>query len=57
MLYLTTFPLWLSGLILVIAPTLIAMAGPILIRQRVKLEQLSNNNEVAGFKFATVGVL
>jgi hypothetical protein len=57
MLYLTTFPLWLSGLILVIAPTLIAMAGPIFIRQRVKLEQLSNNNEVAGFKFATVGVL
>jgi Protein of unknown function (DUF4239) len=57
MLYLTTLPLWLSGLILVIVPTLIAMMGPVFIRQHVGLAQLSNNNEVAGFKFATVGVL
>jgi Protein of unknown function (DUF4239) len=57
MLYPTTFPLWLAGAVLVLVPTLIAMAGPVLIRQRVALEQLSNNNEVAGFKFAVVGVL
>ena len=57
MMYLTTLPLWLSGLIMVAVPTLIAMSGPILIRRGVGLEKLSNNNEVAGFKFATVGVL
>ena len=28
-----------------------------LVRRRVRLERLSNNNEVAGFKFATIGVL
>jgi hypothetical protein len=49
--------LLLSGLLLVCLPTLIAMVGPILIRRRVALAQLSNNNEVAGFKFAVVGVL
>jgi hypothetical protein len=37
--------------------TLIAMTGPALVRRRVGLAQLSTNNEVAGFKFATVGVL
>jgi Protein of unknown function (DUF4239) len=33
------------------------MCGPYLIRRRVALERLRTNNEVAGFKFATVGVL
>ena len=33
------------------------MAGPIVIRQYISLDRLTPNNEVAGFKFATVGVL
>ncbi len=33
------------------------MLGPIIVRRRVSLQKLSTNNEVAGFKFATVGVL
>ncbi len=33
------------------------MAGPIVVRRFVHLEKLRTNNEVAGFKFATVGVL
>ncbi len=33
------------------------MAGPVLVRRRVSLDRLTSNNEVAGFKFATVGVL
>jgi hypothetical protein len=33
-----------------------AMCGPIL-RRRVGLERLATNNEIAGFKFATVGVI
>ncbi len=55
--FLTTRPLWLSAIILVGASTCIAMLGPIVVRRRMSLDRLSTNNEVAGFKFATVGVL
>ncbi len=54
---LTFLPLWLSAILLVGLPTLLAMGGPALIRRRLPLERLRANNEVAGFKFATVGVL
>jgi hypothetical protein len=54
---LTFLPLWLSGILLVVVPTLLAMGGPVLIRSRLSLERLKTNNEVAGFKFAAVGVL
>lgn len=57
MLYFTTLPLWLSGLLLVGLATVLAMLGPVLIRRRVSLERLTTNNEVAGFKFAVVGVV
>jgi hypothetical protein len=57
MMFLTALPLWLTGTVLVGVLTLLAMAGPVLVRRRVGLERLSTNNEVAGFKFATVGVL
>ncbi len=57
MLFLTTMPLWLSGFLLIGPPTLIAMAGPVVIRRYVKLNRLRINNEIAGFKFATVGVI
>ena len=57
MMFLTTRPLWLSGLLLVGLATFLAMAGPVLVRRYVGLERLRTNNEVAGFKFATVGVL
>jgi len=43
--------------VVVVVPTLLAMAGPTIIRRWVRLDTLSINNEVAGFKFATVGVL
>jgi hypothetical protein len=29
----------------------------LLVRKSVELEQLTSNNEIAGFKFATVGVI
>ena len=54
---LTTQPLWLSAALLIGATTLLAMAAPVLVRRRVKTERLRINNEVAGFTFATVGVL
>jgi len=55
--FLQSQPLWLSCLLLVGLPTGLAMLGPILIRRWVTLDRLTANNEVAGFKFAVVGVL
>jgi Protein of unknown function (DUF4239) len=55
--FLTALPLWVTGIIVVGLTTLIAMLGPVIVRRRVGLQKLSTNNEVAGFKFATVGVL
>ena len=34
-----------------------AMCGPVLVRRQVDLARLTTNNEIAGFKFATVGVI
>jgi hypothetical protein len=55
--FLTNLPTWLSGLLLVGLSTALAMIGPRMVRHYVSLEELSANNEVAGFKFAVVGVL
>jgi Protein of unknown function (DUF4239) len=55
--FLTSQQLWISGAIIVGGGTLLAMLGPALIRRYVALERLTINNEIAGFKFATVGVL
>src|SRR5665213_3152870 len=57
MLFLTSSPLWLSGFILIVPATLRAMAGPFIVRRYISLSRLRTNNEIAGFKFATVGVL
>ncbi len=54
---LTTSPLWVDALLLIGVTTILAMAGPVLIRRWIGLDRLRTNNEVAGFKFATVGVL
>jgi hypothetical protein len=57
MLFLTTNPLWVAAVILLIPTTVFAMVGPAVVRRYVTLERLRSNNEVAGFKFATVGVI
>ncbi len=56
MIILTTLPLWAFAILLVVL-TALAMAGPVAMRRWIGLERLRTNNEVAGFKFATVGVL
>ena len=53
----TGLPLWISAPIIVGGGTLLAMLGPTLVRRYVALDRLTINNEIAGFKFATVGVL
>src|ERR1700733_8915396 len=54
--YLTRAPLWMAALFVCLI-TLAAMLAPVLLRRRVALDWLKTNNEVAGFKFATVGVI
>ncbi|MGO9786410.1 MAG: DUF4239 domain-containing protein [Stellaceae bacterium] len=56
MIFLTSQPLWFLGILVALA-TLLAMAGPAVVRRYVGLNRLATNNEVAGFKFATLGVL
>jgi len=55
--FLTTQPLWVSGAIVVGSTTVLAMLGLFVVRRCVAPERLSEHNEVAGFNFATVGVL
>lgn len=50
-------PVWISFLVLIAVIALVAAAAPLLVRKRVSLEQLELNNEVAGFKYATLGVI
>jgi hypothetical protein len=55
--YLSSLPLWQSILLISVIPTAIALGAQILIRRWVGAERLAKNNEIAGFKFATVGVI
>ena len=57
MLFLAGLPLWEAMLLVVALPTIAAVCGQIIVRKSVDLEQLTTNNEIAGFKFATVGVI
>lgn len=57
MLFLTTHPIWIAAAVLLVPTTVAAMCGPAIVRRYVPLNRLRSNNEVAGFKFATVGVI
>jgi hypothetical protein len=57
LLFLCSLPLWLGAFFTVLAPTALAMLGPVLVRKRYPLSVLVKNNEIAGFKFATIGVI
>lgn len=56
MYFLTTRPVWVLCLLAMVL-TFLAMTGPFIVRRYVSLDRLTTNNEVAGFKFATMGVL
>ena len=56
-LFLSSCPLWVTAILIVILPTVAASWGLVIIRSRFGLERLSSNNEVAGFKFAVIGVI
>jgi hypothetical protein len=57
MTFLTTAPPLITALILLGGGTFLAMLGAFLVRSHVALDTLRSNNEVAGFKFATLGML
>lgn len=57
LLFLSGLPIWAGILLLVVLPSLAALCGPIILRRCVGFDRLSSNNEIAGFKFATVGVI
>jgi hypothetical protein len=54
---LSGLPLWVAVILLVVLPTIAAMGGQALMRRQIGLERLASNNDIAGFKFATVGVI
>ncbi|HEY1736761.1 MAG TPA: hypothetical protein VGG12_08945 [Methylovirgula sp.] len=57
LLYLSGLSLWVGIPLLVVLPALLALCGPVVVRRCFGYERLSGNNEIAGFKFATVGVI
>ena len=55
--FLTSHSLWLSGTLLIGLGTALSMLGPVVVRRYVTLERLTETNEIAGFKYAVLGVL
>src|SRR5262249_58970072 len=55
--FLSTQSLWVSGPIIVGLGTVLSMVGLVLVRRYVDVKSLTANNEIAGHKFATIGVL
>lgn len=55
-LYLANLPSWQSVLFVVVIPTVIASFGVFMVRKAFGYDKLINNNEVAGFIFAIVGL-
>ena len=54
--FLTSQPLWVAGLIIIGLGTVVSMIGLVLARRYVNVRRLTEDNEIAGHKFATIGV-
>jgi hypothetical protein len=54
---LSRLSLWPSVVFIVVMPTAMAMVLTLLVRRWAGLDRLEHNNEVAGFKFAVLGVI
>lgn len=57
LLFLSGLPLPAALMLVVVLPTAAAMCGTLLLRRWLGQAHLASNNEIAGFKFATVGVI
>src|SRR5215472_3266207 len=56
-LFLSRCPLWFLAFLVVVLPVIASCWILVQIRHRVGLTTLASNNEVAGFKFAVVGII
>jgi hypothetical protein len=56
-LFLSECPLWVLAILVVVLPVIASCWILVRIRHRVGLTALASNNEVAGFKFAVVGII
>ena len=56
-LFLSKCPLWFLAILVVVLPVIASCWILVQIRHRVGLTTLASNNEVAGFKFAVVGII
>ena len=56
-LYLSSITQWQCSILVVILPTAVVLLLGYILRVKVGFERLSVNNEVAGFKFAVVGLI
>jgi hypothetical protein len=56
-LFLSECPLWLLAILVVVLPVVASCWISVHIRHRIGLTTLASNNEVAGFKFAVVGII
>jgi hypothetical protein len=56
-LWLSSLPLWQTIPLGVVLPTVIVMATTLMVRKLAGLNRLEANNEVAGFKYAVLGVI
>ncbi len=54
---LSDLPVWLAAIFVVGLPTAVAVACSAAVRRQFGFEGLQANNEVAGFKFAVLGVV
>lgn len=54
--FLTSQPLWVAGAIIIGLGTVISVFGLVLARRFVNVRSLTADNEIAGHKFATIGV-
>lgn len=54
--FLTSQPLWVAATIIIGLGTIVSIGGLVLARRYVNVRSLTANNEIAGHKFATIGV-
>ncbi len=55
--WLSDLPVWGSVFLVIGVPVIVIMALTVIVRNKVGLDRLGANNEVAGFKYAVLGVI
>lgn len=55
--HIAALPIWLSILLVVVAPTVLVIVALVVLRQRLALERFKTNIEVTSYTFATISVI